>query len=146
MYFDNDYKFIALLNKKKDLPSLMNALGHMAAGLVAQCCAATVESMHFVRYEDAEQGIHSMISKYPFIILSAKNGNQIRSLRQSAIESGIPYTDFVDTMIGRSADEQLQRTACTPESDLEYFGICLFGPAEDLDRLTRRFSLFTRSE
>lgn len=31
------HKFVAVLNKKIPAPNLMNALGHMTAGLVAAC-------------------------------------------------------------------------------------------------------------
>lgn len=147
MYTDNDYKFVVVLNKKIDLPQLLNALGHMTAGLVGQY--KNQETMRFLRYEDADGGLHPAISHYPFIILEARNGNQIRTLRQSAIEAGILFNDFVDTMLGTSAADQLEKTKNTPESKLEYFGICLFGSADQLSSLTRKFSIFrgpSRSE
>ena len=83
------------------------------------------------------------ISYYPFIVLAPRNGNQIRTLRQSAIEQGISYTDFAETVLGESADDQLSRTAATLEADLKYFALALFGSAEQLDPLTKKFSLFS---
>ena len=35
--------------------------------------------------------------------------------------------------------EQLQRTKETPELDLEYYGICLFGEINQINELTRKF-------
>jgi hypothetical protein len=140
MYADNDYKFVAVLNERIDLPKLLNALGHMTAGLVAQ--APNPGAMRFLRYEDANGGAHPAISHYPFIVLAARNGNQIRTLRQAAIEAGIIYNDFVDTMLGTSAEDQLMKTRATKEMDLQYYGICLFGPADLLNGMTRKFSLF----
>jgi hypothetical protein len=140
MYADNDFKFVAILNEKVDLPKLMNALGHMTAGLVAQC--EDRDAMRFLCYEDADGGKHAAISHYPFILLAARNSNQIRSLREVAVENRIIYNDFVGTMLGTSSEDQVQKTRATREKDLEYFGICLFGPAEVLNEMTRKFSLF----
>lgn len=140
MYSDNDRKFVVVLNEKIEMPRLMNALGHMTAGLVGH------QNGHgdfaWLRYQDADGGVHPAISRYPFIILAAKNSNQIRTLRQAAIDQGLGYNDFVHTMLGSSAEDQMEKTRGTPESALEYFGICLFGPAEPLAPLTRKFSLF----
>ena len=140
MYADNEYKFVAVLNEKIALPRLLNAMGHMTAGLVARQNGHLDSS--WLCYEDGDGGIHPAISRHPFIILSAKNSNQIRTLRQAALQHGVAYNDFTDTMLGASAEDQLARTAGTREQDLEYFGICLFGRAEELHPLTRRFSLF----
>jgi hypothetical protein len=32
MYADNQYKFVAVLNPKIEIPQLLNALGHITAG------------------------------------------------------------------------------------------------------------------
>jgi hypothetical protein len=140
MYADNDYKFVVVLNEKIEVPKLMNALGHMTAGLVGSC--NDIPSMKFLHYVDGDETSHPSISHYPFIVLSAANGNQIRTLRKNAIEANILYTDFVDTMLGFSANDQLQKTYNTLEKDLVYFGIALFGKAEVLNLLTKKFSLF----
>lgn len=140
LYANNSHKFVAVLNKKAELPRLVNALGHLSAGLTAQ--HGDIDEMKFLTYTDAGGGLHPGISHYPFIVLAARNGNQIRTLRQAAIEGGISYCDFVDTMLGESAEDQLQRTSATPEESLTYLAIALFGSAEQLDPLTRKFSLF----
>jgi Protein of unknown function (DUF2000) len=139
MYADNEKKLVAVLNRQIPLPQQMMALGHMAVGLSS--LYPIIESMHFHCYEDADGGLHPAISHFPFIVLEARNSDQIHALRKAAREAGLRYNDFVNTMIGTSAEEQLQATRSTRESDLEYFGIVLFGPSEVLAPLTRRFSL-----
>ena len=140
MYADNNFKFVAVLNKKIEPAKLMNALGHMAVGLTSLCPA--VESMNFHCYLDGNGGAHPAISHFPFIVLVADNSNKIRSARAAAMEAGLLYNDFTDTMLGGSADEQLQQTRDKKEEELEYFGLCLFGPAETINLITRKFSLF----
>ncbi len=139
MYQDNELKFVAVLNVRIAVPQLMNALGHMAAGLVS---SQDGRDFSWLCYVDADGGIHPAISRFPFIILAAKNSSQIRALRRAAIAAGIAYNDFVDRMLGCSAEEQLASVHAAGEAELEYLGVCLFGPGERLNPLTRRFSLF----
>lgn len=134
------YKFIAVLNKKIGQGRLMNALGHMAVGLGAGCeCRYT---MRLLQYQDKGGGIHPHISYYPFIVLKADNSNQIRTIRKEALARDIPFTDFTDTMTVGTSEEQLENTKRKKEEELEYYGICLFGRADELVQFTSKFSLF----
>lgn len=134
------YKFVALLNKKIEVGKLMNALGHMAAGFSGMF--PTKEEFKFASYFDKDGGEHPSISDNPFIILSADNSNQIRTLRNNLKEQKIPFNDFTSTMTVGTAEEQRQRTKETPEIELEYWGICFFGTVEQLNPLTKKFSLW----
>jgi hypothetical protein len=134
------HKFVAVLNKKIEVGKLMNALGHMAAGLGS--LVPDKEVMRFDSYIDKDSGEHKSISDNPFIILSSDNSNQIRTLRNSLIENSIPFTDFTSTMTVGTFAEQKQRTSETPEIELEYYGICFFGEKNQLSELTKKFSLW----
>jgi hypothetical protein len=63
-------KFVAVLNKKVETGKLMNALGHMTAGLAGGFGKG--HEMSFLEYRDGDGGIHPNISHFPFIILKAK--------------------------------------------------------------------------
>ena len=133
-------KFVAILNKKIPVNLLMNALGHMAAGLSASY--PNKEEMRFDSYIDYDGGDHKSISDNPFIILAADNSNKIRTLRNALIEKGVHFVDFTSTMTVGYYLEQQQRTKETPEAELEYYGICLFGEINQVNELTRKFSLW----
>ncbi len=136
---ENSYRFVAVLNKKVDVGKLMNALGHMTAGLAGK---VSQDDMYFLEYRDKDGGSHPGISHFPFIALAADNSNKIRAARKAAISRGIPFTDFISTMtIGRS-QQQLDATEAAREEDLEYYGLCLFGKTETLREFTGKFSLF----
>lgn len=137
---ENSKRFIAVLNKKIEVGKLMNALGHMTAGLVAG--TSNISQMCFLPYEDKEGGKHPNISHFPFIILKADNSNQIRTIRNEAIARNIQFTDFTSTMTIGTSEEQVNNTRATSEVNLEYFGICLFGEADLLRQFTKKFSLF----
>lgn len=134
------HKFVAVLNKKVEVGKLMNSLGHMAVGLSS--LIPEKESMRFDSYFDKDGGEHKSISDNPFIILSADNSNQIRTLRNALKEQNIPFNDFTNTMTVGTFAEQKQRTSETPELELEYYGICFYGEKDFLSQLTKKFSLW----
>lgn len=133
-------KFVAVLNKKVPVGNLMNALGHMAAGLAGSY--SNLPEMRFDNYFDKDGNKHQAISDNPFIILQADNSNQIRNLRNQAVEIGIHFVDFTSTMTVGTYKEQQERTKNTPEAELEYYGICMFGSKESINGITRKFSLW----
>ncbi|GLT17725.1 hypothetical protein GCM10007938_15030 [Vibrio zhanjiangensis] len=137
---ENSKRFVAVLNKKIEMGRLFNALGHMSVGLVDQ--VGDVAKLCFLQYQDKDEGIHPSISHYPFIVLKADNSNKIRKVRNELLERNIPFTDFTDTMIVGSSEQQVMATSEKAEQDLEYFGICMFGDTAELKEITGKFSLF----
>ena len=133
-------RFIVVLNKKIEAGKIMNALGHMSVGF--SVLYPEKEELQFDDYIDKDGSTHPSISDNPFIVLSADNSNQIRTLRNALKERNILFTDFTNTMTVGTAEEQKQRTKQTPELELEYFGICFFGDSEELRELTKKFSLW----
>ena len=134
------HKFVAVLNKKIPVPNLMNALGHMAVGLSVSY--PNLPEMRFENYFDKDGGKHQSISDSPFIILSADNSNKIRTLRNALIEKGIHFVDFTSAMTVGTYFEQHQKMKEAQELSLEYYGICLFGQIDQINELTRKFSLW----
>ncbi len=133
-------KFVAVLNKKIPIGTLMNALGHMAAGLSASY--SNIPEMRFDSYFDQNGGDHKSISDHPFIILQADNSNQIRTLRKDFMAAGVHFVDFTNTMTVGTYAEQKERTKSTPVEQLEYYGICAFGNKLTINEFTRKFSLW----
>ena len=137
---ENSMRFVAVLNKKIELGKLFNALGHMTAGIAGGF--GQQEKMCFLQYIDGNGESHPNISHFPFIVLKADNSNKIRAVRNEATKREIMFTDFTSTMTIGTSQEQQDRTALTPEKELEYYGICLFGPTKELKEFTSKFSLF----
>ena len=137
---ENSKRFVAVLNGKIELGRLLNALGHMTAGLIDQ--VPNHKDLCFLQYTDRSGGTHPSISHFPFIVLKADNSSQIRKIRQEVISRRIPYTDFTQTMIVGTSEAQMRATEQTAEEALEYFGIVVFGDTAPLKELTKRFSLF----
>lgn len=144
MSLNNDpsnYKFVVLLNKKLASGVVLNATAHMVASLMAKASVTAKENMNFLDYEDAGGNVHP-VSGLSLIILRADNSNKIRKARQQAIESGILYVDFVESMTGDTFVEQIERTKSLPEAELNYYGLCLFGIKDEIDNICSKFSLW----
>lgn len=137
---ETKYRFVAVLNKKGELGRLMNALGHMTAGLAGGHPDSSRFS--FLQYQDADGTIHPNISHFPFIVLKADNSNQIRTLRNELIMQNLPFSDFTTTMTIGTSQEQQDATKSATEAELEYLGVCTFAETETLRTLTKRFQLF----
>jgi hypothetical protein len=134
------HRFVAVLNKKVEQGRVMNALGHMAVGFTS--LTEDKESLRMGVYIDGDMNEHKAISDNPFIVLSADNSNQIRTLRNKLVESEIPFNDFLSTMVEGTFEDQHKRTEMTPEPELEYWGICFFAENEKSKELTKKFSLW----
>lgn len=137
---ENSKRFIAVLNKKVETGRLMNALGHMTAGLAGG--STQTPDMCFLQYHDQEGGTHPNISHFPFIVLKADNSNKIRAVRQECIARNIPFSDFTSTMTVGTSQEQQDATAHSKEAEFEYFGIVMFGDTQELKEFTGKFSLY----
>ena len=134
--FEN--KLVAVMNEKIEPGVIMNALAHMCIGFGSDIGK---EPLRLTNYIDADEGSHPNISEMPFMILKA-NSNKIRTLRQAALQAGIKFVDFTDTITIGSYVEQLERTKQIKEADLIYYGIVLFGSWDKISELTRKFSLW----
>jgi response regulator RpfG family c-di-GMP phosphodiesterase len=93
-------------------------------------------------YRFAQQSYTSLISLYPAVVLRADNGNKLRTTALAAENEGIATNLFATSMVSESAAEQIAATKAVQLSDAEIVAISLFGEAERLEPLTRRFSLF----
>jgi Protein of unknown function (DUF2000) len=138
---ENAYRFVAVLNKTIQIGTLLNALGHMTAGLVGGDSNTT--DFCFLQYQDGDGNAHPSISHYPFIVLKARNSQALRAFRGQLIAESLRYTDFTSSMTIGTSTEQQNRTRETPEAQLEYYGVCTFGPSAMLRQMTRKFSLFS---
>jgi hypothetical protein len=135
------HKFAIVLNRKIESGTALNACAHMTATLVARADSETTKHMSFVDYLDADGNVHP-VSALSLVVLSARNSNQIRTVRLEAIRADLPYADFTESMTKDTFVEQMNRTRALREEDIDYWGICIFGLKEIIDPITRKFSLW----
>ena len=135
-YQDNTNKIVVVVNRSVPFARLANALAHCCAGL-ANVVGADAE---FLDYPCPAGDWRARISRFPAVILEAKNSGQLARLVREAKEGEMPLNCFTAAMIGASAEEQIRQTR--EDADPEYWAVAVFGGAEELRPLTKRFSLF----
>ncbi len=137
----NDYKFVVVLNKKIDPGVALNAASHMVASLMSKASSEYRKCMKFIDYIDGDGQVH-LVSGLSLIVLRADNSNKLRKARYNAIEDGILHVDFTESMTGDTYLEQMERTKNTPEGELNYYGLCMFGHKDKINPITSKFSLW----
>ena len=134
--FEN--RLVAVMNKAVEPGKVMNALAHMCIGFGSELGKENLELMDYV---DSSENIYPNISKMPFIVLRA-NSSKINWLRKEAINNNIKYSVFTETMTIGTWEDQKSKTAETPEEEMIYYGIALFGDIRIVSEITRKFSLW----
>jgi hypothetical protein len=138
-YTDNTNKFACILNRRTAPPVALNAMAHAMAGLVSTLPEGAAD---FLDYRFKGDAAMSVISRYPVIVLEAKNASQLRTAWGTAQSEAIVSNVFALSMIGASAAEQREATAQTDPETAELVALTLFGSSDRIDRITRKFSLF----
>lgn len=136
-------KLVAVVNKQIDTGVALNALAHMCLGFGAHMGPS---ELHLMDYENADGFVYPNISKMPFIILREKNSNKIAGLLSKAKEAGIHYSVFTNTMTEGTWEDQKARTRATKSDEIVYYGIVLYGPTEIVEEMTKKLSLWRRSD
>ena len=135
-YRDNASKVAVVVNRAVGVGRLANAVAH--------CCVGLAEKIggdaSFLDYHCPAAGWTSRMSKWPVIVLAAKNSGQLSRLASEAAQESLPFNCFTAAMIGESAEEQIKQTR--EDAQPEYWVVAVFGAAETLRPLTKRFSLF----
>ena len=138
-YADNDVKFTCIVNARAPVPAALNAVAHLMLGLGG---TLPKEAVALLDYPLADFDPCSRISRYPVIILQAKNSSQLRSTFDQALAGGAKANLFTQTMIGTSAAGQQAATRATTLAEAEIVALALAGESGILDPLTRRYSLY----
>jgi hypothetical protein len=138
-YENNGKKFAVIVNRKHPLPVVLNAMAHAAFGMSGK----GQDIGNLLDYSNGGTGFSAKIDEYPFIILEAKTSNQLQTLVSSVVDDeGIAYNVFTTSMIGTSATAQLEATREASGEALDFVVVVLFGPRENVERFTKKFSLF----
>lgn len=141
MEYTQDFtkKFVVVL--RQDLVSwqAMNALAHISAYLGNKMQERFDTGKYFITKDGKT---HPRNSQYPIIVLRA-NAGEMASLMTKVRESDLLYIGFIREMIETTDDKELEKIVKgTLDKDIEYLGIGVFGKKEEVDRITKKFSLW----
>ncbi|WKZ31101.1 MAG: lysine--tRNA ligase [Candidatus Dojkabacteria bacterium] len=132
-------KFVIVLNKDVEGWRLTNTVGHLTAYLGGKVGEAVVGRESFTL---ADGDKISANSQFPVITLAANPGQMVNFARKVQ-ETGLPYLIYVDEMIQFNLDDPLQEDLKDKKlDDLLIWGIGVFGAADIIDPLTKKFSMW----
>ena len=138
MFEDNQKKLYIIVNRNLDASLLMNATGHLAAGIMQKA-----EDGVFQDYSNDASGLQAYLSHYPVVILQAKNSNQLSTAVQKCKNAGLTYNFFTTTMLGQSTEQQVDDTKVASPDALEFFAIAIYGDTEILSQRNSQFKIKT---
>lgn len=136
---DFSHKMVIVINKELPQWQVLNSVGHVSAYLGNKMQESFDTGESFVT-KDAVQ--HPRNSQYPIIILSAKAG-QLKTLIEKVRASALLHLGFIREMIDTSNDEEIVKMlSVKKEEEIEYLGVGIFGENEEVDKLTKNYSLW----
>ncbi len=136
---DFSRKLVVVLNKELPSWQAMNALSHISAFIGNKMDVPFDTGNNFITKDEIA---HPRNSQFSFIILSAKPG-QFQNFINKVRESGLLYHGFIREMIETTDDREIEKILSQKnDTDIEYLGIGVFGLNEEVDKLTKNFSLW----
>jgi hypothetical protein len=136
------HKFVVVLNEKSPAGKLLSAAGQIAMSLYSNATEEQRVNMSFVPFQNPDNINLITVSTCSFVILKG-TVNQLFTLYTKANEHNFLSAIFTSTMSFNGVEEDLiQKTASTPLDQAEPYGVGLFGSIEEINPLTKKFSVF----
>ncbi|MAX24212.1 MAG: hypothetical protein CMJ19_06885 [Phycisphaeraceae bacterium] len=143
MHNSYDYrecKTVAVMSKKLEVGAALNAVAHLAVALGHNVGSKMMGRPILV---DAAGVSHVGISKYPIIITRVKVSAVRRAIEAARVDENLTVVDFPNQMLETGHDDELADSmAAVQESEIEYLGAMIYGPADKVDAITSKFSLW----
>jgi len=136
---DFSKKIVIIVNKELEQWQVLNTIAHVAAYLGHKLEENFGTGESFITKDNKE---HPRNSQYAIIILKAKP-LQLPNLILKARSSGLLYHGFIREMIDTTDDKKISEIlGAKQDSEIEYLGIGIFGPKEQVDALTKNYQLW----
>ena len=139
---EQDFSKRLVIIVRKDLPAWQaaNTVAHISAYIGYKLGGSFGTGEFFVT---ADKKDFPRNSQYPFIIKKANSNEQLHNVLLQAREHKILYHAFIREMIETTDDIERENILDSkPESGVELLGLGVFGPHEEVNLLTKKFSLW----
>jgi hypothetical protein len=136
---DFSKKIVIVVDKTLEQWQVLNTAAHVSA-YIGHKLGVDFDSGDYFETQDKVR--HPRNSQYAIILLRAKS-TQLPSLMQKVRESGLLYHGFIKEMIETTDDSEIVDTLKNKkDADLDYLGIGIFGPIEQVNALTKNFQVW----
>jgi hypothetical protein len=136
------HKFVIVLNEKSPPGKLLSATGQLAMSLYLNASEGQRINMSFIPFLSPNDSNLITVSTCSFVVLKG-NANQLLVLYAKSTEQKLLSAIFTSTMSFNGVEEDLvHKTATTPLDQTEPYGVGIFGSIEEINPLTKKFSVF----
>lgn len=136
------HKFIIILNEKAPPGKLLSATGQIAMSLYSNATKEQQVNMSFVPFLSPSGDNLITVSTCSFVVLKG-TANQLLTLYTKTTEQNLLSAIFTSTMSFNGIEEDLiLKTASTPLEKTEPYGVGIFGSIDEINPLTKKFSVF----
>ena len=128
---------------RKDIEAwqVTNAISHLAAYLGNKMNQPFDTGEHFTSKDNIK---YPRNSQYPIITKVANSSEQLYNLFEKVSDTTLVHITFTQQMIDHADDAMLQEEISSKNSnELEYLGVGIFGSNDEVNTLTKKFSLFS---
>jgi hypothetical protein len=136
---DFSRKAVIVVNKELEQWQVLNTVAHIAAYIGHKLEDKFGTGDNFVTQDGLN---HPRNTQYAIVVLRAKPG-QLPNLMAKARDSGLLYHGFIREMIETTDDTEITNIlAGKTDSEIEYLGVGIFGPKDEVDALTKNYQLW----
>lgn len=136
---DFSKKIVIVIDKTLEQWQALNTVAHISA-YIGHKLGQAFDTGDYFETQDSVK--YPRNSQYPIILLRAKP-TQLPNLMAKVRESSLLYHGFITEMIEPTDDNEIV-SALSKKTDLavEYLGIGIFGPIEEVNALTKNFQVW----
>lgn len=136
-FTDESIKCVMVIDKNLPSGLLVNTAGLLGATLGRREAAIIGPDI-----PDASGGNHAGILNITLPILAA-DADTIKTIREKAIKAGgLLVVDFTETaQKSLKYEDYTEKLAATPEAELKYLGVALYGPKKQVNKLVGNLPL-----
>ena len=136
---DFSKKIVIVVNRDLPFWQVLNTVAHISAFIGNKMDAPFDTGSSFLTNEGKE---HPRNSQFPIIVLSAKPGQMV-NIMAKVRSSGLLYLGFIREMIETTDDAEIvQLLSQKNDGQIEYLGVGVFGENEQVDAITKNYSLW----
>lgn len=136
------HKFVIVLNEKSPSGKLLSATGQLAMSLYLNASEEQRINMSFIPFLGPSSSNLITVSTCSFVVLKG-TANQLLTLYTKSTEQKLLLAIFTSTMSFNGIKEDLiYKTTTTPLDQTEPYGVGVFGSIEEINPLTKKFSIF----
>jgi DNA/RNA-binding domain of Phe-tRNA-synthetase-like protein len=137
-YAYNDKKITVVVADDLDSGIAMNTVGHLTTTIGVKAD----DIMGRESYIDTSGDRHEGVPRYPVIILKATKA-EIKELVEKTRGSDLLMVDYPSEIYTTRTDDDLSEAIeSKKDEDIEYFGVAFCGEREQVEELTKDFSLY----